>query len=217
MILILVALGFVCVIIKSIYGIFMNINEFSGIKQYIIPTYCGFRSQVQTPSDVDEGVARLDRFSQENIDQSLKPSSVFKGLPLMVPSKGNNLTAIFFNQCDKIDPKPTFVSIKNGKFLGIEMDSDETFQEASLPETFHETHSEVEEVKQPSPVKIPRTKKEWREYLIRQLIDSEDKLEPLSDGAISRKMTKNGFRCPRRTVTSIRTRLKIPGSLERAN
>lgn len=200
-----------CVNIKNLLKVFfMNVNEFSDVKQYINPGFYRCRPEAKRPSGVDEKMARLG--------QSLNYSHAFNGNPLMGTSKKDNWKAIFFNQCDKIDPKPTIVSIKNGKFLGIEMDSDETFQEAFVPEIFFEMHSEVgevEEVKQASPVKVYLSKKVLRENLIKQLIASEDKLEPLSDGAISRKMTEHGFLCARRTVTSIRSRLKIPGSQER--
>ena len=50
---------------------------------------------------------------------------------------------------------------------------------------------------------------------IRELIDSEDKHQPLSDEALAAVLRQEGFSVPRRTVSEYRKRLGIPGSYQR--
>ena len=50
---------------------------------------------------------------------------------------------------------------------------------------------------------------------IRQIIDEEDRKQPLSDDAISKQLKSLGIKCERRTVAKYRESLGIPGATKR--
>lgn len=53
------------------------------------------------------------------------------------------------------------------------------------------------------------------QHLIRKLIDSEDKLHPLSDPDIAKHLSGRGYAVARRTVAKYRTQMQIPSAAQR--
>jgi RNA polymerase sigma-54 factor len=46
--------------------------------------------------------------------------------------------------------------------------------------------------------------------VIKDVIDSEDKKDPLTDDALTEELTKSGYKIARRTVSKYRIQLNIP-------